>query len=120
MPDNFDFNHDSHLSINSHVSISSSLFYCRFIKNCVPRQDGILIGAGISITYIVLSLISLVLLFGIYETVSYGIKSVMYWTKIGCLLYGITITILGILIFVLDVPAIPGNVILSWTAMSQY
>jgi uncharacterized membrane protein len=65
-------------------------------------------------------LISLVLLFGIYETVGYGIKSVLYWTKIGCLLYGLTITILAILIFVLALPDISENVGRSWTAMSQY
>jgi len=84
----------------------------------VPREDGILITRGVSITYFILSLVSLIILFGVYETVSYGIKSVMYWTKIGCLLYGTTITILGILIFVLALPSIPSDVSISWTAMS--
>lgn len=84
----------------------------------MPREDGILITRGVSITYFILSLVSLIILFGVYETVSYGIKSVMYWTKIGCLLYGTTITILGILIFVLALPSIPSDVSISWTAMS--
>lgn len=84
----------------------------------MPREDGILLIRGVSITYFILSLVSLIILFGVYETVSYGIKSVMYWTKIGCLLYGTTITILGILIFVLALPSIPSDVSISWTAMS--
>ena len=81
-------------------------------------QNGILLGSGISIAYFILSLISLLLLFGVYETVFYGIKSVLYWTKIACLIYGFAIAILGILIFVIGAADISQEVPVSWSAMS--
>lgn len=71
-------------------------------------------------TYFILSLLSLIGLYGAFETVSYGLKSIIYWTRIILLVYGLTLLVLALLIFVLELPTLPDSVTSSWSAMSQY
>lgn len=76
--------------------------------------------AGISLSYFVLSLLSLIGLYGALQSVSYGLKSIIYWTRISLLVYGLILCVLALLVFVLEIPRLPDNVTLSWAAMSQY
>lgn len=76
----------------------------RFIQNCVPQSNGILLGSGISIAYFILSLFSLLLTFGLYESAQYSLKKIIYWTRITTLFYGIAIGVLGLLIFIIELP----------------
>jgi hypothetical protein len=68
----------------------------------------------------VLSLLSLLGLYGLYESVSYGLKSIIYWTRIVTLIYGIVLIVLGLLIFIIELGQLEASVQSRWAAMSQY
>jgi len=95
-------NRDTFADLNVSRAFANLSF--RFIQNCVPTPNGILLSSSISITYFILSLFSLALMYGFFETVSYGLKSVLYWTRVGVLVYGIVISVLGLLIFIVELP----------------
>lgn len=102
------------------ITIVILLQVLMFIQNCVPQTNGILLNAGISITYFILSLVSLATLFGAFETVSYGLKSIIMWTRITILIYGLLLMVMGVLVFALELPKMEERVTTSWSGMSQY
>ena len=69
------------------------------LRNAVPMTDGILMNAASSVTYFVLSLISLIFLYANHEAVSYMVLN--YW-GIVALLYGLLILSLGIVCLAVD------------------
>jgi hypothetical protein len=46
----------------------------------------------------------LLLAFGLYESAQYSMKKIIYWTRITTLLYSIAIVVLGLLIFIIELP----------------
>lgn len=102
------------------ITIVILLQVLMFVQNCTPQVNGILLSAEISITYFVLSLISLLTLVGAVEAVSYGMKSLIFWWRIILLVYGAILFILAIVIFVVEVQRLEKSVQESWSAMSQY
>lgn len=102
------------------ITIVILLQVLMFIRNCTPTVNGILLSAGISITYFVFSLISLALLVGAYQAVEYGLKSVVFCLQIFTLIYGILLVILSICIFVIEMINIEEAVADKWKSMSQY
>ena len=74
----------------------------------------------ISTTYFVMSLLSLLGLYGLFESVSYGLKSIIYWTRIFTLIYGVVVVVLGLLIFIIELQQLPTSTETKWSAMSQY
>lgn len=67
-----------------------------------------------------MSLLSLIGLYALYETVSYGLKPIIYWTRIITLLYGVILMVLGLLIFIVELSQLAASVEDRWAAMSQY
>jgi len=53
-------------------------------------------------------------MYGIYETVQYGLKSVIYVTRILTLIYGIILFVLALLIFIIELKQIDAGVSESW------
>jgi hypothetical protein len=86
----------------------------------VPQTNGILLSAPIATTYFVLSILSFIGLGALYETVNYGLKPIMYWTRIITLVYGIILCVLGLLIFIIELSQLKTEVEGRWAAMSQY
>lgn len=69
------------------------------LKNAVPMTDGILMNAASSVTYFVMSLVSLIFLYANHEAVSYMVLD--FW-GIVALLYGLIILTLGIVCLAVD------------------
>jgi len=90
----------------------------RFIQNSVPEWSGITLSRGISLTYFILSLFSLLLLGLFYEASSYGEVSFLYWQRILSIAYGVILLILGILALAIELPAIATKSDSVWLALS--
>jgi hypothetical protein len=59
-------------------------------------------------------------MYGIYETVQYGLKSVIYVTRILTLIYGIILFVLALLIFIIELKQIDAGVSESWAEMTEF
>lgn len=70
-----------------------------FIRNAVPLTNGVLMSVGSSITYFVLSIFTLILLFASYESASYMVLS---YSPFVITLYALIILILGILVMAIE------------------
>ena len=92
----------------------------RFVFNCVPQTNGILLGAGTSVAYFVLSLLSLLGLASSYFAVADGLKQIVWWAALSKLLYGLVLLILGIVVLAVESSQLKENVTNSWKAMSEY
>jgi hypothetical protein len=66
------------------------------LKNAVPQINGIAIPVGASITYFVLSLVTLIFLYLQYEVVNYGYRNGLFCWRIFAPLYGLLLIALGI------------------------
>ena len=86
----------------------------------MPQTNGILLGAGTSVAYFVLSLLSLLGLASSYFAVSDGLKHLVWWAALSKLLYGILLLLLGIIVLALESSQLAENVSSSWKAMSEY
>jgi hypothetical protein len=71
------------------------MYVFSFAQNAVPQTNDIAIGSGASLTYFILSFVTLGLLFCSYEVVSYGYRSLLMWWRAISILYGIALLILG-------------------------
>lgn len=79
-----------------------------------------MLGAEVSITYFVLSLVSLIGLAGSYLSVSDGLKNIIFTTSIIKIIYGFVLIILAFVVFVAEIGSLEDSVAKSWSAMSQY
>ena len=86
----------------------------------MPSTNGILLSAGSSVTYFFFSLVSLVACLGHYQTVEFGIRSVLLYSRVCTLLYGILLVTLGLVTFIVELSGLSGAVETSWAGMSQY
>ena len=59
-------------------------------------------------------------MYGIYETVQYGLKSVIYVTRILTLIYGVILFVLALLIFIIELKQIDAGVSESWAEMTEF
>lgn len=71
-----------------------------FIRNAVPLTTGILMSSASSVTYFVMSIITLLFLYACHEAASYMI---IKYTPFIILFYAILILILGIVCMAIDV-----------------
>jgi hypothetical protein len=84
----------------------------------VPCATGIQLRYSISVSYFVLSLLSLLFLKLLYMVASDGVGQLMGCIKYTAMVYGVIVFTCGILIFAIEVPALPASVSVSWTGMS--
>lgn len=70
-----------------------------FVQNAVPLTNGILMSVGSSITYFILSILTLLVLFACHEFASYMI---LKWTPFFVLFYGFLVMLLGILVMAIE------------------
>ncbi len=90
-----------------------------FLKNAVPQINGVAIPVGASITYFILSLVTLLFLYLQYEVVNYGNKSGIFCWRIMAPLYGISLIILGAAVMAAELPKNGNTVLTKWGAMSN-
>ena len=87
------------------------------LKNAVPMTDGILMNKASSVTYFVMSLVSLIFLYANHEAVSYMVLDV--W-GIVALVYALIILSLGVVCLVVDMK----NILLTsadiWETLSDF
>lgn len=86
----------------------------------MPSTNGILLSAGSSVSYFFFSLVSLLACLCHYQTVEFGIRSVLLYSRVCTLLYGVLLMGLGLITFVVELSGLAGAVETSWAGMSQY
>ena len=84
------------LTINTLTIFCTVIFLqvLMFLKNAVPITTNIHIGSGISLTYFIMSLITLIFLFATHEGAS---NIVVGYQPICCAFYGLTLLIMVII-----------------------
>jgi len=90
-----------------------------FLKNSVPQINGILVSIATSITYFILSLLTLFFLYMQYEVVNYGYRSGLFCWRIFAPIYGIILLILGIVLIAVDLPKNGEASANKWAVMSN-
>jgi uncharacterized membrane protein len=86
-----------------------------FVQNAVPMTNNILMSTGSSITYFVMSLVTLVFLYGFHEAASYML---LEYYPIITFFYSIVLIMLGILCTVIDVGGAQADAVSKWNTMS--
>jgi hypothetical protein len=86
-------------------------------NNAVPMTNGILMDAGSSLTYFIMSLITIIFLYANHEAVSYMVLD--YWNLV-TLLYGLIILGLGITCLVRDLTNIAEKSLTIWEGLSTF
>jgi hypothetical protein len=86
------------------------------LKNAVPMTDGILMNTATSVTYFVMSLVSLVFLYANHEAVSYMVLG-FYGVA---LLYGLIILALGMVCLSVDLSNIQATSAIIWPTLSDF
>jgi len=86
-------------------------------KGAVPLTNGILLSSTTSITYFVMSIITLFFLYGCHEATSYMILK--HSPKI-IGFYGLILLILGIVVMAVDVGGVDAAANAKWAEMSIY
>lgn len=71
-----------------------------FIFNAVPMTNGILMSTGSSITYFVMSIVTLIFLYECHEATSYML---LHYQPFFVMFYGVVVLLLGILCAAIDV-----------------
>ena len=87
------------------------------LYNAVPMTDGILMNAASSVTYFVMSLISLIFLYANHEAVSYMVLD--YWGFFA-LTYALIILTLGIVCLAVDLSNILSESNDIWDTLSDF
>lgn len=87
-----------------------------FVKNAVPMTNGILMSKGSSITYFVMSLVTLFYLYACHEAASYMLLKYHFAFT---LLYGLIVLALGIVCFIVDYGGASQDSITIWGTMSN-
>jgi hypothetical protein len=86
-----------------------------FVQNAVPMTNGILMSRASSITYFVMSIITLIFLFGCHEAASYML--LRYHPYI-TFFYGLVLLALGIVCMIIDVGGASADADIIWATMS--
>jgi hypothetical protein len=86
-----------------------------FVQNAVPMTNGKLMSAGSSITYFVMSLVTLLFLYACHEIASYMI---LQYHFVITLLYSLVIIALGITCLIVDLISASDDVNTFWQLMS--
>lgn len=87
-----------------------------FVKNAVPMTNGILMSQGSSITYFIMSLVTLLYLYACHEAASYMLLKYHFAFT---LLYGLVVLTLGILCFIFDYGGASQDSKAIWGTMSN-
>ena len=112
--------HDHHLLAGACVSLNkSNISSDSFAQNAVPQTNNIAVSTGASITYFVLSFVTLALLFCTYEIVNYGQRQLMMFWRIMSLLYGLALIVLGIVLLAIELGSMAETCSSIWVKMSQ-
>ncbi|TNV78195.1 hypothetical protein FGO68_gene8390 [Halteria grandinella] len=90
-----------------------------FAQNAVPQTNNIAISSGASLTYFILSFVTLGFLYCQYEIVTYGYRSVLVWWRLISLLYGLALVILGAILLGSELGSIETVCGEVWAKMSS-
>jgi hypothetical protein len=86
-----------------------------FVQNAVPMTNGILMSTTSSITYFVMSIITLFFLFGCHEAASYML---LRYHPFITLFYGLVLLTLGIVCMAIDGGGASADASTIWATMS--
>ena len=89
-----------------------------FAQNAVPQTNNIAVSTGASITYFVLSFVTLALVFCTYEIVNYGQRQLMMFWRFISMLYGLALIVLGIILLIMELAAMADTCSTIWGKMS--
>lgn len=84
----------------------------------MPQTNNIAVSTGASITYFVLTFVTLALLFCTYEIVSYGQRQLMMFWRIISALYGLALIVLGIILLIIELASMVETCSEIWVKMS--
>ena len=111
--------HYHHLLASTRVSFkASNSSFNSFAQNAVPQTNNIAVSTGASITYFVLSFVTLALLFCTYEIVNYGQRQLMMFLRIISMLYGLALIVLGIILLAIELGSMAETCSTIWVKMS--
>jgi hypothetical protein len=85
----------------------------------VPQTNNIAISSGASLTYFILSFVTLGLLYCTYEIVNFGYRSLLMWWRLVSVLYGIALLILGAILLGTELGNMTTTCASVWAKMSQ-
>jgi len=86
-----------------------------FVQNAVPMTNGILMSKASSITYFVMSIVTLIFLFGCHEAASYML---LRYHPFITFFYGVVLLALGVVCMAIDVGGASADADAIWATMS--
>jgi len=87
-----------------------------FVQNAVPMTNGILMSNASSITYFVMSIITIFYLYGCHEAASYML---LRYHPFVTFVYGLIILLLGVVAMAIDVGSASSHSAVIWATMSS-
>ncbi len=85
----------------------------------MPQTNNIAISSGASLTYFILSFVTLGFLYCTYEIVNFGYRSLLMWWRLISILYGIALLILGAILLGMELGNMKTTCSQVWAKMSQ-
>ena len=85
----------------------------------MPQTNNIAISSEASLTYFILSFVTLGLLYCTYEIVNFGYRSLLMWWRLVSVLYGIALLILGAILLGTELGTMKITCSQVWAKMSQ-
>ena len=85
----------------------------------MPQTNNIAVSTGASLTYFILSFVTLALMFCTYEIVNYGQRSLMMYWRVISALYGLALIILGIILLIMELASMSDTCTTIWGTLSQ-
>lgn len=85
----------------------------------MPQTNDIAISSGTSLTYFILSFVTLGLLYCTYEIVNYGYRSLLMWWRVVSIMYGLALLILGAILLGMELGSMTTTCAAVWAKISQ-
>jgi hypothetical protein len=78
------------------------------------------VSTGASLTYFILSFVTLGLVFCTYEIVNYGQRQLMMYWRFLSALYGLALIILGIILLITELSTLSATCAAIWSTLSHH